>query len=493
MSSLSPKPQPHETGDRSLQPVLHTTSATSHPASAAPHSGGAIQGTTTTAMVEAPPIASYPVMAVDTDPMTVLRINFNSLSHMVENVFGERNHQITCLKTQNESLRLKISNDAYEMDRITTESAHIKTEIERLTLENERLKDDNNRLNSFVSQQQQTHGRRNSKSPDGKSPRNLSRQEHPDDGHRHGQQHPQEAQNEHPPSREMEQIRRLQQMLEDSSNRCATLEKRCKDITNARSVSMQRVKELERAEVSTMGDLRDLAGGSDAASKTLSVKRIIELIRIRIGVLQKRVEDEAKKACLDAQRTRELTRKAEKVEQQLKVEKERIAAMSNLKSQNDKLKKDINKQNKEMEATKQQNVEMEAKLHIYESQIEHVRQIALLAGVNGIENKNNNKTGSKNNSNKADKNNSNTTKSPKAMKTSNKAKKTATPSGPKATSKSSKSEQKTPTKGIVQCDSPQPSTKSSKNKKRTRDESTDQSGDSAGKKKKKKSSKQKIQ
>lgn len=442
-------------------------------------------------MVEAPAIASYPVMAVDTDPMTVLRINFNSLSHMVENVFGERNHQLTCLKTQNESLRLKISNDAYEMDRITTESAHIKTEIERLTLENERLKEDNNRLNLFVSQQQQT-GRQNSKSPDRKS-RNSPRQEHPDNGHHHGQQHPQRLHNGHSAWGEMEQIRRLQQMLEDSSNRCVMLEKRCKDITAARNLSTRRVKELERAELSTMEDLRDLAGGSDAASKTLSLKRIIELIRIRIGVLQKRVEDEAKKACLDAQRTRELARKGEKMEQQLKVEKERIAAMSNLKSQNDKLKKDMNKQNKQMDATKRQNAEMEAKLLNYESQIEHVRQIALLAGVNGVENNNiNNKNGSKNN-NKADKNSNNATKSSKPMKTSHKAQKTTSPSAPKATPKSSKSVQKTTTKGNVQSESPQPSIKSSKNKKRPRDETTDQSGDSAGKKKKKKGSKQKTQ
>lgn len=480
MSSQSPKPQP--TVNMSLQPVLHTTSATSHPASAALNSGGAAQGTT--AMVEAPPMASYPVMAVDTDPMTVLRINFNSLSHMVENVFSERNHQISCLKTQNESLRLKISNDAYEMDRITTESAHIKTEIERLTLENERIKEDNKRLNSVVSQQEQ-NGHQNNKSPDGKSPRSSSQHEHPDDNHRHRQQHPQQEQNaQSPASGELEQIRRLQQMLEDSSNRCAMLEKRCKDTAIARNTSMKRVKELERAELSTTEDLRELAGGSDAASKTISLKRIMELIRIRISVLQKRVEDEAKKACLDAKNTRELARKVEKVEQQLEVEKERTAAMSNIKSQNEKLKKDIDKKSKETEATKRRNVELEAKLLNYESQIEYVRQIALLAGVNSGENDNNTKTGSKNNGNKADKNKNNTSKSPKATKTSHKTQKITIPSP-----KSSKSVQKSLTEDVVECDSPQPSAQSSKKKKRARDETRDQCDDSAGKKKKKSSNK----
>ena len=289
-------------------------------------------------------------VSLDADPMPLVRVNFKSLSDLVENGFSERNHRIYGLQSQNESLRSEISNASNEIERLTEENANMKCEIDRVTLENERLKIVIENESEIIKMENERLKMEIYCLRGGIEPPNTALnagaitagqnddRNQVDNGSTPGVEN--KAGNEG----EMT-AKDWKTSLKGLDKTFSGLDKKLKEVTRKHEKATKRIQELKRSQDYVIEELRKIADTPNP-KRWASPRPLIGLVRNRIAKLQHRIKNEANRP---------------------------NATITHLKSQVAKLKSDMSAQRKTLKNDVQA---MESKVETCKKQLKRVIQVA---------------------------------------------------------------------------------------------------------------------
>lgn len=302
--------------------------------------------------------------AVETDLMSVLADWVARGPHLVANVFGERNHQIGMLKQQVDSLRTKISEECYQADRIKCENNRLRTGMDQLNKQIDFLKVENEQLQVLPSPTDTTSTIPSTPSTSNNNNNTAAINNTTDSHHKQRHPHPSTSSSDDKMRirNQSSEITRLRQNLEGRRRQIEFLsqdvlgfKKECDELKRERDDSIHRLKGLENWENKAIDDLSDLAGVSSSRShnNNKSLRSIIDMIHSRIAVLQKRVQDESKIACVEARKCREFSSLMDRAEACTREERKRC------------------------ENAKRENAKVQKRAEELEDQLRQVRQVAL--------------------------------------------------------------------------------------------------------------------